>query len=76
MKERCNLFLTPRGPRPESWGEILLRGKGCNTPSVTQGFSLNTHIMTIITCGLIWAKDTKLEELKLNQVFFISRIIP
>jgi hypothetical protein len=57
MKASCNLLLTPGGPRPESQGEIILRGRG---------FSLSTHLVTIITCELIWAKDTKLKEIKLS----------
>jgi hypothetical protein len=38
MQASYNHFLTPRGPRLESWGEIILRGEGYNTPGVTQGF--------------------------------------
>jgi hypothetical protein len=44
MKASRNLLLTSEEPRPESRGKILLRGEGCNTPGVTQAFTLHTHI--------------------------------
>ena len=49
---------------------------GCNTLGVTQGFSSVPTLWPIITCALVGAKGTNLEELKLNQVFFTLRIIP
>jgi hypothetical protein len=40
MKASHNLLLTPGEPRPESRGEILLRGEGCNTPVLPRIFPL------------------------------------
>jgi hypothetical protein len=39
-------FLVPPLKDPyqkKSWGEIPLRGEGCNTPGVTQGFHSSLH---------------------------------
>jgi hypothetical protein len=50
MKASRNLLLTDEEPRPESRGEILLRGEGCNTPGVTQAFPSTPTFVNIITC--------------------------
>jgi hypothetical protein len=42
------------------------------TPQCYSGFSLSTHLVTIITFELIWAKDTKLKELKLSCLFHLK----
>jgi hypothetical protein len=54
MPHPAHLFGTPsKGPYPESWVEIPLRGEGCNTLGVTQRFTQDYTIEPIITCDLI-----------------------
>jgi hypothetical protein len=45
MKASCNPFLTPGGPRLESWGEILLMGRAI-IPQVLLRVFLSTHLVT------------------------------
>jgi hypothetical protein len=50
MKASRNLLLTSEEHRPESWGEILLRGKAVRHQVLLRIFPTTPTFVNIITC--------------------------